>query len=161
MRRLRQQQRLAAGFLAACVVIGLLGGLTKRREIFPLYSWFLFSLVPTHTVAFDVLIHAAGERTYEPPISYRLAVDSVRNPHSIVSYRAVQDLGRAVEAGDDDEATRLRRAFEVRFRGWPVRYDLVKVDSDNPLAHWKTGQPQRSSLLASFASERPPAVSAP
>ena len=161
MRRLRQQQRLAAGFLVLCVAVGLLGGLTKRREIFPLYSWFLFSLVPTRTVSFDVLVRQAGERTYDPPISYRRAVDSYRNPHSIVPYRAVQDLGRAVETGADDEAARLRRSFEVRFRGWPVRYDLVKVSSDNPLAHWKTGQPQHSSLLASFASEQPPTAVAP
>lgn len=155
MRRLRQQQRLAAGFLALCVAVGLLGALTKRREIFPLYSWFLFSLVPTHTVTFDVLVREAGGRTYDPPVSYRRAADSVRNPHSIVTYRAVQDLGRAVETGEADEAARLRRTFEARFKAWPAHYDLVKVASDNPLEHWKTGRPQRSTPLASFTAGPP------
>lgn len=158
MRRLRQQQRLAAGFLAACVAVGLLGALTKRREIFPLYSWFLFSLVPTRTVAFDVLVREAGGRAYDPPVSYRRVTESFRNPHSIVAYRAVQDLGRAVETGQETDAARLRRSFEARFKAWPVRYDLVKVASDNPLEHWKNGQPQRSDPLASFAVERPSAA---
>ena len=154
MRRLRQQQRLAAGFLVLCVVVGLLGGLTKAREVFPLYSWFLFSLVPTRVAAFDVLVRQAGERTYDPPLSYRRAVNSYRNPHSIVPYRTVQDLGRAVETGQEAEVARLRRTFEARFRAWPVRYDLVKVVSDNPLAYWKTGQPQHSDFLVSFAAEQ-------
>ena len=156
MRRLRQQQRLAAGFLALCVVVGLLGALTKRREIFPLYSWFLFSLVPTRTVAYDVLVREASGRAYEPPASYRRAGEAVRNSQSIVTYRTIQDLGRAVEAGQEAEAARLRRSLEARFSAWPVRYDLVKVRSDNPLEHWKTGQPQHSDTLASFSAERPP-----
>ena len=159
MRRLRQQQRLAAGFLVLCVVAGLLGEL-KRREIFPLYSWFLFSLVPTSTVAYDVLVREAGGRAYDPPVSYRRTSDGVlRNPHSIDAYRTVQDLGRAVENGQDVAKTvRLRRAFESRFNAWPVRYDLVKVRSDNPLEHWKTGQTQHSEPLASFSVEGPPSA---
>lgn len=159
MRRLRQQQRLAAVFLTACVVVGLLGALTKRREVFPLYSWFLFSLVPTRTVAYDALVREAGGRTYEPPVSYRRAGEIFRNPHSIVTYRAVQDLGRAVEHGQGSDVGRLRRAFEGRFTAWPVRYDLVKVASDNPLEHWKTGQPQHSDFLSAFTVSSPgPAV---
>lgn len=157
MHAYRRQQQLVAAFLAACVVIGLAGSLTARREIFPLYSWFLFSLVPTRTVAFDLLVRQAGERLYDPPVSYRQAGEVFRTPHSIITYRALQDLGHAVERGDEEGTIRLRRVLEARFTAWPLRYDLVKVSSDNPLEHWKTGRPQRSELLVAFRSDGPTA----
>ena len=151
----RRLRRWLAAFLGACVLLGVGGQfLNARHEWFPFYSWFLFSLVPHEAVAYDLLLHESPRGHAVPPVPYRLAGDGlVRSPHSIDLSRAVQELGRALEAHDAAESARARAAIERRFTVSPVRYEVVKLTFANPLERLQQGAlPRSRESLSTFVS---------
>lgn len=159
MKAHRLFQRLLGGFLGFVLLAGLGGQfLHPRHELFPFYSWFLFSLVPQpEPTVFELLIHEAPVGTvFDPPISYRrLNEGTLRSPHSIDLYRNVQELGRAAQARDVEASDRLRAGLERRFRmSGPVRYEIVRQTYADPMARWsqRDTAPFRQESVATFQS---------
>lgn len=150
-RRLAQWITVA---LAAEFFLGFGGALTPRGELFPFASWLLFSLVPYHTNEYDLRLEAPPGRPDAAPVSFSEAENFVRNPHSIVTFQLIQQLGRAVQARRDGEARRLRTQIEAFLPSPKVRYDLVMLTYD-PVQRWKTGQILAMQRLAAFVSGEP------
>jgi hypothetical protein len=154
MHRYRRLRVLAFVALAAELVVGLGGALTKRREIFPFASWFLFSLVPFQSSEYDLLIHppdGAGA-----PLPLNQAGKYVNYSHSIVAFQLIQQMGHAQEQHDPELLGRLRQQIETRFRTAGLHYDLVKVRYA-PIPRWTNGSVLSQQAVASFTAGQPAA----
>lgn len=153
MKIYRRCQIIILAFFCLSIVVGITGTFTSRREIFPLFSWFLFSLVPGKSTGYDILIKEVQGRPVTPALPYRQATQFFSSGHSVVIYRAIQELGKAVKENDEDAVKVLRTSIEKFFYMKPVQYDLVKIHFQNPLQRWRTQeQPLQSQLVKSFVT---------
>jgi hypothetical protein len=152
MHRYRRLRVFAFVALAAELVVGLGGALTKRGEIFPFASWFLFSLVPFQSSEYDLLIHPPDGGG--APLPLNQAGKFVNYSHSIVAYQLIQQMGRAQEQHDPELLGRLRQQIETRFRMPSLRYDLVKVRY-SPIPRWTSGAVLSQEAVASFTAGQP------
>ena len=126
-------------FLAGYFALGLLTLLLPRREIFPLYSWFLFALVPGQESQYAVRLQEVSGRKLAEPVLYQDADNLVADPHSVTVRELVQQFGLAVEKGRVREQLRIRRMMEKDHLPSSCRYELVIVTYD-PLIRWRTGR---------------------
>jgi hypothetical protein len=136
--------------LAVCLGGGLLTLFHPAREVFPVYSWFLFSLVPQHQTRYALLLREVRGESLDQPRYYEEADGLVPAPHSVIMYELVQQFGGAVESHQNEQAQRLQKLLESNFLPPATRYDLVKTTFD-PLTRWKTGQ-QQVEHLNTFAT---------
>lgn len=151
MRAYRIAQRWVTLFLAAYFVGGLLTLLHPCEEVFPVYSWFLFALVPQHQTLYAVVLHEAEGRPLSQPRAYPEAIGIVRDPHNVVAYQLIQQLGTAVEKQDTAQVVKLRHLLETNYLPARSRYEVAKI-SYEPLRRWRTGE-QRTEQLAIFSTE--------
>src|ERR1039457_5512030 len=86
-------------FLAGYFALGLLTLLLPRREGFPLYSWFLFALVPGQEARYAVRLQEVGGQKLAEPVLYQDAESLVADPHNVTVRELVQQFGLAVEKG--------------------------------------------------------------
>ena len=147
-------RRIAVAVLLAECVVGMLGSLTPRREIFPFASWFLFLLVPHHTNDYDLVLHSNQGVAIEPPLPYNQLPWLVSSPHSIVTYNLVQQFGDAVARHDAARSRNLRRQVDTMFMQPRVQYDLVR-NTYQPVERYETGRVRTRQTLASFTSGEP------
>ena len=154
MRRYRRLQRFAAAALAFLLVAGLGGTLLPSHEVFPLASWFLFSLVPGPQSEFDLLLRRAGDDPAGPGRSFRLSDGLVRHSHSVVFHELIQQLGAAEGRRNAPASRALRRQIEADFEPSVARYDLVRVRYA-PIERWRTGRVQESAAVRSFTTGEP------
>jgi hypothetical protein len=140
MQTYRRLQSLGIGFLIFYFVVGLLSLATPRQEIYPIYSWFLFALVPNQEDRYDVRIYAVGNYKMEKPVLYSDGPDNISpDPHSITSYKVIQKMGETYEKKDVKEFKRYRELFEKNSLWGKTDYEIVKVSYD-PIQRWETGK---------------------
>ena len=132
-------------FLAGYFMLGVATLALPRGEVFPLYSWFLFALVPGHESPYALRLQEVRGQKLDKPVLFQEAGDLVAEPHSVIARDLVQRLGAAVEKGRTDEQSRLRRVMEQNYLPTPCRYELV-VMTYEPLTRWRTGQYEIRSL---------------
>ncbi len=126
-------------FLTGYFALGLATALHPRQEVFPVYSWFLFPLVPGSESRYAVRLQEAHGQRLTQPLFYQDAEDFVANPQSVTVDELVQQLGLAVKQGRTDEQQRIRQVLEKNHLPSPCRYELVTITFD-PLVRWRTGQ---------------------
>ena len=127
-------------FLVLIVVLGY-GALSRppSYEIYPFYSWSMFSWVPSQEDGYALFILQQGEATFNPPIEFQFAGSRVANPNSVVAFRDIQNMGIAYTKGDMKRFEELRSLFERNYLRPNTHYQLVRTNSD-PLTRWKTGK---------------------
>jgi hypothetical protein len=126
-------------FLAGYFALGLATVLLPQQEVFPVYSWFLFPLVPGQQTRYALQLQEAHGQRLTGPLLYQDAEGYVANPHSVTVDELVQQLGLAVERGRADDQQRLRQVLEKNHLPSPCRYELVAIMFD-PLVRWRTGR---------------------
>jgi hypothetical protein len=125
--------------LTGYFALGLLTLLLPRREVFPLYSWFLFALVPGRESDYALRLREVNGQKLPEPVLYQDAKGLVADPHNVTVREIVQQFGRAVEKGRVQERLRIRRVMEKDYLPPLCRYELVIITYD-PLARWRTGR---------------------
>ena len=153
MKSYRRLRLFALAALLSELCIGLGGALTRRAEIFPFASWFLFSLVPGKISDYDLVLRAEGDHPLDPPPRFSQAGRLVATPHSIVAYNLIQQLGRAVEQHHPD-AELLRQQIDAQFTVPLIHYDVVKA-TYLPVERWESDQTLSVVPLRSFVAGRP------
>jgi hypothetical protein len=143
---------LSAGVVYAAIVgVQVARQPSDPQEIFPFYTWALFSRVPGPEVTgYGVrLIEVDGTR-FDPPLPIELAEG--RALHTPTIETQIQELGAAIEEGRPLVVERLRRRFEesalrgrdatyvVTWRRWDVRDRFTcRCDIEwRELARWET-----------------------
>ncbi len=140
-------------FLSLYFIGGLLSVLAPRHEIFPVFSWFLFSITPNPDTKFALRLHEVAGKGLEQPRYYEKAEGIVNEPRSIKVYQMVQKLGKAEERDDRAEITRIRFMLEKNYVLTPCRYDLLAVTYD-PVKRWKTGLMQEETVTTYQAPKK-------
>jgi len=138
MREYRRTRRGIALFLALYFAGGLLTLLRPEEEVFPVYSWFLFALVPGAGEQYGLLLEEVNGQPVEPPRLYQEAAGLVRSPHSVIAHKLIQRFGAAVESRDPVQSG-ARELLEKNWLPLQARYAVVKLNAD-PIARWKNGR---------------------
>lgn len=152
MREYRRTRKGITLFLALYFAGGMLALLRPDQEIFPVYSWFLFALVPDGRTQYGLLLEEVDGQPLDPPRLYQEAVGLVYSPHSITAHKLTQRLGAALER-NDSAASRQRELLEKNWLPQQVRYSVVKLNAD-PILRWKNGRYEMQSL-ATFTHSSP------
>ena len=120
-------------------------------EIIPLYGWSLFSKVPNEDSRYVLLILRQRKRTFQPPVSFLNAPETLVTGNRYIGRKVIQRLGRAVERGEADKVRDLRRLLEQSYLTSRVRYEVV-FERYDPVQKWKSGANLESRNLDEFAS---------
>ena len=155
MREYRRIRNGVALFLAAYFVGGLLTLLLPQREVFPVYSWFLFSLVPQSGPQYGLLLKEVDGQELGPPVLYQDAEGWIETPHSETVFKLVQQLGEALEH-QDVAVKKYRELLDHEWLPPRTRYELVTINTD-PIKRWKRGEYEITQRWGVFTSpEAPP-----
>jgi hypothetical protein len=127
--------RRLQGLLTALLIAYALGaiavklGARRDRELYPLFSWSLFSMVEAEPTEYAVRLVSVG--TGAVPAGRFLdqafeAFTPVRMPAE--AWLVTQKLGDALASGDAADLARWRRVLESNFLTGhgPVRYEIVR-----------------------------------
>ncbi|HWF17705.1 MAG TPA: hypothetical protein VG754_00470 [Verrucomicrobiae bacterium] len=150
MREYRRIRKIISWFLAAYFAGGLLTLMRPEMEVFPVYSWFLFALVPQSGPQYGLLLHNVNGRSIEPPRLYQEAGDWISTSHSVTAFKLTQELGAAVEK-NLPEKLRDRELLEKNWLPPRTSYELIKLNAD-PITRWKTGKYEITQTLGTFAN---------
>ena len=102
------------GILIGYFTAGMITNRLPSREIYPIYSWFLFSEVHYKKKEYMVVINNGP--------FFQQAGSRVTNPHSPVAYELIQRYGRALDKKDHHAAAQARSVFEKNFL--PPKYKI-------------------------------------
>lgn len=137
----RKYSLLIIGFICTYFLVGMITGFLGAKEIYPFFSWNLFSYVPNMTSEYAIIVYEYDDITLSPPQLYQQAKGILRQSNSITAYYLIQDFGRAYENKERGEAERLQKLFEANYIEAPAKYRLIRIFF-NPLERWKTGKYQ-------------------
>jgi len=123
------------------VLIGYFSlGIATRAadEVFPVFSWFLFHIVPNKPFHYEVLVLDVENKPLPKPLFFRDARDHLSSLAGEDTALQLMDFfGRAVKSGNEKAAGEYQRTFESTYMPRVTRYALVEV-SYQPLEYWKT-----------------------
>ncbi|MEM7041538.1 MAG: hypothetical protein AAF543_01880 [Pseudomonadota bacterium] len=109
------------------------------KELFPFFTWSLFSRTTDRRTEYHLTIHAIDERSFDPPVDMRkIDVIPQFGDSRSLGYKALQNLGDALDDGHADSEV-MRERFAARFFG---RHDVdyqISRHRYNPLKRWREG----------------------
>ena len=110
---------------------GVAGFLTHSRfsgrEIFPLFSWGLYSDASTTDVQYTARLIAIDGRPLDAPVDLDELPEFHRGPDYWRDAGVVASFGEALDAGDAAETRALRKLFEANvLTAARARYEMVK-----------------------------------
>lgn len=110
------------------------------RELFPFFTWSLFSRVSDVRTEYSILVLALDGQIYDEPTDMRLidALPSFSDSRAL-GYKALQNLGHALRL-DHEGVEEKRHQFESRFFGRRDVDYLVMLHVYNPLRRWHQGE---------------------
>ena len=122
------------------------------RELFPFFTWSLFSKVSDSRREYHIAITALDGRIFDPPVDMR-SIDVFPNysDSRSLGYKALQNLGRSLSR--DAKGSDLdRERFSARFFGdHDVDYQINR-HGYNPLKRWREGpSSDEVELIGSFS----------
>ncbi|MEM8947829.1 MAG: hypothetical protein AAGA21_03320 [Pseudomonadota bacterium] len=124
------------------------------RELFPFFTWSLFSKVSDARREYHIAILALNGTTFDPPVDMRsIDVFPSYSDSKSLGYKALQNLGRSLSK--DAEGSDLdRERFAARFFGaHDVDYQINR-HSYNPLRRWREGpSSDEIKLIGDFSYE--------
>lgn len=136
----------AGGFLTHTQFLG--------REIFPLFSWSLYSGAPRVESQYTARLLEVDGRPLTPPVDLMATPGFHRGPDYWRDAGVLDGFGAALEARDRERVAAFRCLVESNILlGDGIRYEIVKRTYD-PLARRTTGAFEES-ILGTFVKERP------
>lgn len=135
-------RRIQLGFIGFALLYALVGNytwITAQTELFPIYSWDLFSYIPAHTAEFAIRITAVNGKTLDPPLYFNEATQYIPAAQTIEAFALIQRFGNAVYTNKSDAVT-LQEQFESLYLQQleTVSYELV-IRSFDAIAYAKSG----------------------
>ncbi|HSF94612.1 MAG TPA: hypothetical protein VLA52_06250 [Thermohalobaculum sp.] len=129
-------------FLAYSLVASMGMSFHERKEVFPVFSWSLFTYVWENAWGYEVDIVRVDDQVFDPPknfyeLGHIFSFAGARDPGII---KAASDVVSAREH-DPDRLDDLRAVIEDRYLAGPSRvdYNIVFVVFE-PLERWHTGR---------------------
>lgn len=107
-----------------------------KEEIFPIFSWSLFSYVPSVVYNYDVQILRYKNLEMKPPILYHEAEKIVPKAQEISAYIVIQAWGKALAKKDYEQAKKQQAIFERIYLLPKTKYQVVLIKY-NPITRWQ------------------------
>ena len=148
-----QAKKTAILIVIVYFLLGVFAELTVNGELYPVFSWQLFSRIPSSQHIHTVEIHTIGSTHYDPPLQFS-ETDFLFTPlqQSPTDYeRIVSDLVLAIRENDTESIAQHRTEFEHIFPEEPYEYSIVRVTYDS-IEYWKTRTYHVEETLATFTS---------
>lgn len=140
MKAYRNYQKFVVIFLALYLVIGYGFKLTQDREIFPIFSWSLFTNVPNQINDYGIRIVAIDGQELDTPFYYEEGKDTFIDYDSAQAYFNFRDFGRALTAGNTERVEEIRGYLESLYleEAGQIRYEVVARSWD-AVDRWNGG----------------------
>jgi hypothetical protein len=148
----RALKRWIAAVIIGYFLLGTTTNLTIHREIFPIFSWDLFSSIPAPQGSdYGIKILAVDGVALNPPVYFEKADTIFAKAHSIDAYSSIALLGGAVAANDQAAIDAQRAVFEPVFLSdrKNVRYVVVQRTYDL-LERWQSNTFIQETELRAF-----------
>ena len=127
-------------------LIGIGSQLLIKREIFPIFSWFLFSRTPNQETHFKIVIYKHNNQTLNPPISFHQAPQSIAQSGVISATFVIDKLGNSYLQGKQEDIKKQRQILENNYLNGNVEYELIR-ESFDPIKKWKYNQVEQEILV--------------
>jgi len=128
---------LVVSFAQVIFFGGLAVSSFKQGEVFPLFSWALFSLTPSEVFqCYTVEIRALEGQTLAAPVVFAQAGKYLEEPHSITAFFMMQRLGARHAQGH--EVQEEFRHFADQFLPPAGTFALVRLTG--PTLPWSRGE---------------------
>lgn len=113
----------------------------SANEIFPVFSWSLFTFIPNDFHDYALRIIAIDNENLNPTLYFQDAGHWFPETDSMSAYDSIQKLGTAVSAKDVKRIEEVRQFLEPIYLGEvkSVSYEIVERSFD-PLDRWKYGK---------------------
>lgn len=145
-------------FIAAYFTVGIGAHLTAKstEDLYPFFSWFLFSRVPPRIQSeFEIRILEINDKNINPPV--RLREDSEVFKSGGTSEKELHDiserLGRAALSKNEEDIALARRELESKLVK-SISYEVSHIDFDI-LDRWQNGKVISERSLARFSNATP------
>lgn len=136
-----------SGFLVVMFVMAYVTlGFPPTYELFPFYSWSMFSEVPNDKVSFLVYVEGVNGEDFKEPILFQKAGKYVRGTGDINVQKFIQNFGKAVFEKDSEAVGKLRPLFEKKYLKGRVKYSVVREVMD-PLKRWHGEKPDQEEIV--------------
>lgn len=126
-------------YIGVALVMGLYA---FHREVFPVFSWSLFSTVAERETDFAIQVLGIDGEALEPPVDFMTSKDMFAGAGDIRAYYTIQNLGIASLRRRGDDIQRIRATFEQTYLGMPgssVEYAVLMRVFD-PVERWQEGR---------------------
>lgn len=134
--------------LIAFTTIGL-----PQRELFPFFSWELFSHIPPPEItSYGIRFSSANGQTLTPPIYFEEAKHLTPYADSVDAFVTIQSLGQAVEQSDQSKMMATQQLIQSAYFGelTSANYQLVRRRFDL-LERWQLNQYAQENVLTDFS----------
>ena len=147
-------QKAVIVILFTCYALfGILLEYYIHREIYPVFSWSLFSIMPNPKKEPTIYVHEMRGVTYDPPLSFtdmKFIFDEIgQSPTQYTAF--IRTLGAALKNDNIAEIAKERRKIEALFGDEPYRYDVV-LSTYDPVHFYKTHTAIEEHLMATFTN---------
>ena len=103
-----------------------LGVRGKRLDIFPIFSWTLFSKVRETRTDYTIVIHQHNGQVFNPGIPMeKLSPSMIKSKNSMVN-TALKNMADAYFKNNQEELTKYRNIFEKNFLKGQIEYELLQ-----------------------------------
>ena len=147
----RYAKRGVIFFLVLYFLVGIFAEIYTSGELYPVFSWRLFAIVPNEVVKHTIEISVLGETTYDPPLKFSdTGFLFKRISQSPTDYeRTIENLGSAIRISDDFLILKHRAEIESIFATDTFEYSVVQISYDS-LEYWETRSYKVDEVLAVF-----------
>ena len=122
------------------LVSGVALKLSGQRDLFPLFSWSLFSYVDQQKVDFAILVVGLEGQPLDAPREFMTTTDLFPGAGDMRAYITIQDLGLAVLRRDEATLETSRALFEGDYLKYPGVVDYqVMMRTFDPIERWHQG----------------------
>lgn len=143
----RDKKRAVLSFLILYACAGFLANLAPRGEVYPFFSWSLFSAIPNQIKMYTIEISRIGNTYYDPPLLFsetKFLFDRIgQSPTQYLG--PIQGLGYAIDERGDIEAK--QNVVAKMFSSDTYTYTVYYVVYD-PLELYTTGDYTRKEKKA-------------
>lgn len=123
--------------------------MTERREVFPVFSWSLFTNVNQYLWTYEIAISRVDDTVYDPPVDYFTLSNMFADARNRES--AVVKTARAYHWAKNNDPSRLeslRSVIEGRYLAGYDRVDYtIQLVLHQPLLRWQTGAVERRDVI--------------
>lgn len=137
--------------LSSYFLIGIGSHFLLHREVFPIFSWFLFSRTPNQVTRFTIIIFKHNDNILDPPVLFNEAPQSIASSRDINANITINNFGFAYVQNHRERIDEKQKLVEDAYLNGEVEYGLVRETYD-PYEKYKFGLVERE-VLAIFLSE--------